>query len=248
MRDHLPGIVLSIAMALSPTGASFADDAPAFAVLVFSKTAGYRHDSIPAGIDAIRALGAQHGFTVDATEDENAFTDANLARYREVVFLSTTGEVLGADGRAAFERFIHDGGGFAGIHAASDSGYEWPWYGGLVGAYFQRHPAIQPAILQVVDASYPSTRGLPVRWKRIDEWYDFRAEPDPAITVLLRIDEASYAGGRMGARHPMAWQHDYDGGRAWYTALGHTIASYSEPLFLEHLRGGILWAAGAAKQ
>ena len=242
MRDHSGWAVLSIALALAPALAA-ADDT-AFAVLVFSKTAGYRHDSIPAGVEALRAIGDQDGFRVDATEDDKAFNDANLARYREVIFLSTTGEVLDADGRAAFERYIQHGGAFVGIHAATDTGYEWPWYGKLVGNYFRRHPVIQPATLRIVDASHPSTRPLPIEWRRTDEWYDFREDPDPDLTILIRIDERSYRGGRMGATHPMAWYHDYDGGRAWYTALGHRISAWREPLFLEHVRGGILWAAG----
>ena len=223
-----------------------AESDPAFAVLVFSKTAAYRHASIPEGIAAIRLLGDQNGFRVDATEDAAVFTDENLARYRAVVFLSTTGEVLDNEQRAAFEKYIRQGGGFVGIHAATDTGYEWPWYGELVGAYFKRHPVIQPAVLKVVDPSHPSTRHLPLTWKRTDEWYDFRQDVASDITVLVTIDEMSYGGGRMGAHHPMAWYHDYDGGRAWYTAVGHSAEAFSEPLVLEHLRGGILWASGIA--
>ena len=234
------GAFFALLLALLPA----AQAAEPFAVLVFSKTAGFRHDSISAGVAALQALGGQDGFRVDATEDSQAFTDGNLRKYRVVVFLSTTGEVLDADGRAAFERYIRAGGNFVGIHAATDTGYEWPWYGGLVGNYFRRHPVIQSATLTVADASHPSTRALPIRWQRTDEWYDFRNDLAEDVTVLVRIDEATYRGGRMGANHPMAWCHDYEGGRAWYTALGHTIQSYSEPLFLEHLRGGIAWAAG----
>jgi cytochrome c len=228
------------------TGVARSAETDKFAVLVFSKTAAYRHDSIPAGIEAIRALGENNGFAVDATEDDKAFTDERLSKYREVIFLSTTGEVLDADERAAFERFVRHGGGFVGIHSASDTGYEWPWYGRLVGNYFRQHPSIQSAKLEVVDASHPSTRDLPIDWTRVDEWYDFRNDLAPDISVLILIDERTYRGGSMGARHPMAWCHEYDGGRAWYTALGHTDAAYSEPLFLEHIRGGILWAAGMA--
>ena len=216
---------------------------PAFSVLVFSKTAAYRHDSIPSGIAAIRALGEQNNFHVDASEDATVFNDGNLAQYHVVVFLSTTGDIFNPVEQAAFERFIRRGGGFVGIHSASDTEYDWPWYGGLVGAYFRRHPVIQPAILKVTDPSHLSTRHLPIEWKRTDEWYDFRDDLDPDISVLMRIDEKTYRGGRMGAVHPMAWYHAYDGGRAWYTAVGHTHESYSEPLVLEHLLGGIAWAA-----
>jgi cytochrome c len=216
----------------------------AFTVLVFSKTAAFRHLSIAPGIAAIRALGEQHGFRVDAGETAGAFTDANLARYRVVVFLNTTGDVLDADQQAAFERFIRRGGGFAGIHSATDTEYEWPWYGRLVGTYFRNHPAIQSAVLRVIDATHPSTRHLPAQWTRTDEWYNFRFDPSAQVHVLLEIDEETYGGGSMGARHPMAWYHEYDGGRAWYTALGHTNQTYEEPLFLQHLLGGLRWVAG----
>ena len=131
-----------------------------------------------------------------------------------------------------------------GIHAAADTEYGWPWYGGLVGAYFRIHPEIQPAIVLVEDPSHPSTAVLPVAWPRTDEWYDFQTNPRGSASILLTLDEASYAGGTMGEDHPIAWYHAYDGGRAWYTAGGHTSESFEEPLFLHHLLGGILYAAG----
>lgn len=215
----------------------------AFAVLLFSKTVEFRHASIPAGVDAIENLGRNHGFGVDATEDAGAFTDANLARYRVVVFFNTTGNVLDDAQQAAFERYVRKGRGFVGIHSATDTEYDWPWYGALVGGYFRRHPAIQPATL-LVDRSHASTAHLPVRWRRTDEWYNFRQELSPDIRILIRIDEGSYSGGTMGANHPISWCHEYDSGRAWYTAIGHTPAAYAEPLFMEHLLGGIRWAAG----
>jgi type 1 glutamine amidotransferase len=235
----------AIMLATFASGVASADSTEtAFSVLVFSKTSGYRHDSIPSGIAAIRALGEQDNFGVDASEDARIFNDESLAQYPVVVFLNTTGDIFNPGERAAFERFVRHGGGFVGIHAASDTEYDWPWYGRLLGTYFRRHPAIQSATLKVVDPSHRSTRHLPIRWTRRDEWYDFRSDLDRDITVLIRIDEATYRGGRMGADHPISWYHTYDGGRGWYTALGHTAESYSEPLFLEHLRGGIRWAAG----
>ncbi|HEY5931002.1 MAG TPA: ThuA domain-containing protein [Burkholderiales bacterium] len=241
-------ILLLVLSGLAPVAPASAEDDPAFAVLVFSRTAGFRHDSIAAGIDAIQAIGAQDGFRVDASEDAGVFTDANLSKYRVVIFLSTTGEILNSAQQAAFQGFIRRGGGFVGIHSATDTAYDWPWFGALVGNYFRRHPAIQSATLKVVDASHPSTRHLPIDWKRRDEWYDFRDAFAADLTILMRIDETTYSGGRMGTNHPMAWYHAYDGGRAWYTALGHTIASWSEPLFLDHVRGGIAWAAGLAPE
>jgi hypothetical protein len=220
----------------------------AFSALVFSKTAGYRHDSISSGIAAIQALGEQNSFRVDSSEDAAIFNDERLAQYRVVVFLNTTGDIFNPGEQAAFERFVRRGGGFVGIHSASDTEYDWPWYGRLLGTYFRRHPAIQSATLKVVDPSHRSTRHLPIEWRRTDEWYDFRSDLDSDIPVLIRIDEATYRGGRMGADHPISWYHTYDGGRAWYTALGHTAESYKEPLFLDHLLGGITWAAGVTPQ
>jgi type 1 glutamine amidotransferase len=221
---------------------------PRFRALVFSKTGGFRHDSIGDGIAAIVALGASHQFSVDATEDAAVFADERLAGYQVVIFLNTTGDILDTQQEAAFERFISRGGGFVGIHSAADTEYDWPWYHELLGAYFQSHPQIQPATIDVVDSRHPSTRHLPPRWQRTDEWYNFRSAPGPDVVVLATLDEASYSGGTMGPRHPIAWWHSYGGGRAWYTALGHTAASYTEPLFLEHLLGGITWAAGVPDQ
>jgi type 1 glutamine amidotransferase len=211
-------------------------------VLVFSRTAGFRHRSIPEGIKAITELGAAHRFAVEATENPAAFTDSSLRRFAAVVFLNTTGDVLDSAQQASFERYIRRGGGFVGVHSASDTEYDWPWYGRLVGAYFKRHPANQEARVSVVDRTHLSTKCLPPVWTRLDEWYDFRAPPKD-VTVLLTIDETSYKGGTMGGYHPLAWYHRFDGGRAFYTELGHTDESYSEPAFRAHLAGGILWAA-----
>ena len=212
-------------------------------VLVFSRTTGFRHASISDGITAVQGIGIVYGFAVEATEDPDAFTDDNLARFAAVVFLNTTGDVLDAAQEAAFERYIRAGGGFAGVHSATDTEYDWAWYGDLVGAYFASHPVIQQATVHVEEADHPSTRCLPDPWTRTDEWYDFQARPT-GVTVLATVDESTYQGATMGAPHPLAWYHVYDGGRAWYTAMGHTSESYGEPAFLDHLAGGILWAAG----
>jgi cytochrome c len=183
---------------------------------------------------------------VDATEDATTFTDAALARYRAVVFLSTTGDVLDLAQKTAFERYIRSGGGFAGIHSASDTEYNWPWYGRLVGAYFASHSQIQRATVHIADPGHPSTKGLPAIWERTDEWYNFRTNPRGAVHVLATLDETTYSGGKMGADHPIAWCHLIEGGRSWYTAMGHTKESYAEPLFRLHLLGGIETAAGRA--
>jgi type 1 glutamine amidotransferase len=223
-------------LAAAPTGAP--------RVLVFTKTAGYRHASIPAAIAAVEGLGAAHGFAVDATEDASVFSDANLKQYAAAVFLLTSGDVLNADQEAAFERYIRAGGGWVGVHSAADTAYDWPFYGGLLGAYFKDHPAIQQATIDVAQPPGPGTVGLPAQWTRTDEWYNFQNNPRSAVHVLATLDEASYQGGEMGADHPIAWWHDYEGGRAWYTAGGHTEETWSEPLFLAHILGGIEYAIG----
>ncbi|MEU0213449.1 ThuA domain-containing protein [Streptomyces canus] len=213
-------------------------------VLVFSKTAGFRHDSIPDGVAAVKQLGETGGFTVDATEDANAFTSKNLRRYDAVVFLSTTGDVLDSTQQRAFEGYIRQGGGYVGIHAAADTEYDWAFYGGLAGAYFQSHPAIQPATVVAEDRAHPSTSGLPPTWNRTDEWYNYRSNPRDRAHVLASLDESSYTGGTMNGDHPIAWCQDYQGGRAFYTGLGHTKESYTEPAFLGHVLGGIRYAIG----
>jgi type 1 glutamine amidotransferase len=220
-----------------------------YSVLVFSRTTGFRHDSIPDAIAAVRALGDQHGFLVDATEDPSVFTDATLAGYSAVIFLLTTGHILESSQQAAFERYIQAGNGFVGVHSAADTEYDWSFYGGLVGAYFASHPDIQSASIRREDSNHPSTVLLPDLWIRTDEWYNFQTNPrdNADIRVLASLDEASYAGGTMGD-HPIAWYHSYAAGRAWYTAGGHTSESYSEPLFLAHLFGGIEYAACGAIQ
>src|SRR6516162_1853523 len=217
-----------------------------FSVLVFSKTTGFRHDSIPQGIATLKALGGEHGFSVDNTEDATRFTDAGLVRYQVVVFLSTTGDILDDGEKAAFERYIRSGGSFVGIHSASDTEYQWAWYGRLVGAYFASHPEIQSGTIHIEDQAHPSTRDLPAVWQRTDEWYNFRSKPRSTVHVLATLDEASYSGGKMGSDHPIAWCQAIDGGRSWYTAMGHTVESYAEPLFRRHLLGGIESAAGVA--
>ncbi|MGW6739976.1 ThuA domain-containing protein [Streptomyces sp. NPDC055025] len=218
--------------------------APLSKVLVFSRTAGFRHSSIPAGIAAVQRLGTANGFTVTATEDAGAFTAANLAQYQAVVWLSTTGDVLNATQQTAFESYIAAGGGYVGVHAAADTEYDWPWYGGLVGAYFASHPATQQATVKVEDRSSVSTAHLPQRWTRTDEWYNYRANPRSAVKVLASLDESSYSGGSMGD-HPITWCQNYGGGRAWYTGLGHTEESYADPNFTTMLLGGIQTASGA---
>jgi type 1 glutamine amidotransferase len=234
-----------------------------FNALIFSKTAAFRHtDCIPQGTVALAQAAVQRGFTVDATENAGAFTAANLAQYDVVIFLCTTGDVLNEAQQAAFEGYIQAGGGYAGIHSASDTEYDWPWYGGLVGAYFRDHPGVagvnqqfQVATVNVEDRHSAATRRLPRSWEREEEWYNFRTNPRDQVHVLASVDESTYdprgysvpGGSPPMGDHPIAWCHEYDGGRAFYTAMGHKGEYWKEPLLLDHVVGGIEMAAGVAK-
>lgn len=215
-------------------------------VLVFSKTAGYHHKSIDVGIKAIQQLGVKYNFEVDSTTDSTRFVYSNLKKYAAVIFLNTTGNVLNDEQQIAFQQYIQAGGGFMGVHAATDTEYGWPWYGKLVGAYFVKHPKIQEAVLVINDSANIATKHLPRPWKRTDEWYDFK-NIQSDLQVLISIDETSYSGGSNGPNHPMAWYHNFDGGRAFYTGLGHTEESYADPLYLQHLWGGLQYVMGRVK-
>ncbi|HEX8357684.1 MAG TPA: ThuA domain-containing protein, partial [Segetibacter sp.] len=210
-------------------------------VLVFSKTMGWHHSSIPNGIAAIQKLGQENNFDVDTTINAAYFSDDSLKNYSAVIFLSTTEDVLNSNQQVAFERYIQSGGGFVGVHAAADTEYDWGWYGRLVGAYFSSHPAQQEAVVNIVDANNNATKHLPKQWKRKDEWYNYK-KISPDIKVLAALDEKSYTGGTNGSNHPIAWYHDFDGGRAFYTGLGHTEESFVDPLYLKHLLAGIQYA------
>ena len=213
-------------------------------VLLFSRTAGFRHDSIPAGTEALRQLAHAEGLLLTATEDPSDLNGGNLADCRAVVFLSTTGAVLTDDGRKALESFHSSGGGFLGIHSAAGTEYDWPYYGALLGARFRSHPAPQRAVVTVSDRDHPATAHLPAQWAWDDEWYDFRSNPREAgVRVLASVDESRYQGGLMGADHPLVWCREPadGGGRCFYTALGHHTAAYADPDFRRHLAGALRW-------
>lgn len=212
-------------------------------ILVFSKTAGFRHASISAGKAALIKLGMEQGFLVDTTESSSYFNEDSLKKYSAVVFLNTTGNILNSPEQIAFERYIQAGGGYAGVHAAADTEYDWAWYGKLAGGYFLSHPKIQEAVINVTDRTNASTSHLPEKWRRTDEWYNYK-NLNPDVKVLASLDERSYTGGVNGDNHPIAWYHQFDGGRAFYTGMGHTPESYADPLYLKHLLGGIKYAIG----
>ena len=211
-------------------------------VLVFTHTAGFRHDSIPVTVETLQALGRGTGLEVDTTGDPAMFDDATLSRYVAVVFAHTTREVLARPQQAAFERYVAGGGGFMGVHAAADSGYTWPWYGELVGAWFARHPeGLQLVRVVFEDGAGPD--GLQ-DWRVTDEIYDYRRNPRPHVRVTASIDPASHPDGGMGDDHPIAWCHRNAGGPAWYTGLGHDAALYADPVFRAQLLRGLRYVSG----
>ncbi|MEZ0485235.1 ThuA domain-containing protein [Fibrella aquatica] len=216
-------------------------------VLVFSKTASFRHESINAGKKALASMATEKGFQVRFTEDATQFSESNLKQFNTVIFLSTTGDVLNGEQQTAFERYIQAGGGYVGIHAATDTEYEWPWYGRLAGAYFLDHPStpsnVQKGKFIVALKNHWATKGMPDEFERTDEFYSFK-DISPKINVVLTIDEKSYVGGKNPDYHPISWYQEFDGGRSFYTAMGHTDETFAEPLFLNHLWAGINYTAG----
>jgi type 1 glutamine amidotransferase len=232
----------------SDTGSSALRDAeadagaPPLRVVLFSRTTGFRHtESIEAGRSALQAWGAGANAEVSATEDA-AVLIGGLDRADVVVFLLTTGDVLDDEQQRQFESFVRAGGGFVGVHSAADTEYDWPFYGELVGAWFEGHPGSQPATLHVEAAQHPAAAGLPATWQRSDEWYNFRRNPRGSVDVIITLDEASYEGGTEGSDHPIAWSHELDKGRAIYTGLAHGADAWSEPLVRQHIQNALLWA------
>jgi cytochrome c len=246
-RGIKPLLILIVLLSLSACTSKRSDKPK---VLVFTRATVFYHESIPEGIAAIQKLGAEHGFDVDTTTIGESFTEENLKQYAAVIWLSTTGDVLDHYQEADFERYIQSGGGYLGIHAAADTEYEWGWYNRLVGAYFSDHPGIrdphpnvQEGKINVTDRKHPSTRFLPETWVRTDEWYSYK-KLYPEVNVLMNLDESSYQGGLDMGHHPLAWYHDFDGGRSFYTGGGHTKESWQEELFLQHVLEGINYAIG----
>ena len=250
MRPFLLALLALFTLPVLPCRIAMAQPVPAAPpaterVLIFTKTAGFRHESIPVAVQTLQRLASEAGMVADHSEDAGLFTAEGLSRYRVIVFASTTGEVLDADQQRAMEGYIRHGGGFVGVHAAADTGYQWPWYGRLVGAYFLSHPpGLQSSRVQPERDGTPAGSAWPVH----DELYNYRGNPRGQVEVLATIDESLYQGGTMGADHPIAWCHRYDGGRAWYTGLGHDAAIYGQPEFLAQLRRGLAYAAGRSDE
>jgi hypothetical protein len=220
---------------------------PRGAILIYSGTTGYRHESIPAGIEAVTALAKRRGLQVVASEDPAVFSNASLKRFRAIVLLSCTtdpknpeSEWLVGDRRAALQQFVHRGGGILGIHAAADSHYYWPWYGKMIGGHFARHPQGTPTgTVRVAAPGNPLVAGLAATKQRTDEWYYFD-DYDPTSKLLVTLDPTSIGEADVNP-NPMAWAREVEGGRVFYTAMGHTRESYSDPYFLRLVGNGMDW-------
>ena len=224
-----------------------------FSVLLFTKAAGWHHDSINAGVTAVQELGLLHDFKVFWTEDASrVFNDKELAKYKVVIFMLTTGDVLNDGQQAAFEKYIRAGGGFVGIYSAADTEYGWPWFAKMVGHRFHIHPELQTAVLRVEDYNFPGMDRFPKRFLATEVWYEYEAPLSDRLHYLLSVDEktcnpvvkwAAKQGQGMGVFHPISWYQEYDGGRAFYTGLGHIAATFNDAAFRHHIFGGIYWAA-----
>lgn len=212
-------------------------------VLVFTKTAGFRHDNIEEGVKVLSKLFKEENIGMYHTEDASIFLSDSLKNFDAVLFFSTTGTILDDKQKSAFQDFLKSGKGFMGIHAATDTEYDWPWYNELVGAYFASHPAVQEAKIEVKNRKHLATKHLPKIWIHKDEWYDFK-NVKPGLNILMNLDETSYEGGKMGEFHPIAWFREIDGIKMFYTGLGHTKESFLEPNFQKQIIGGLKYVLG----
>ena len=251
-RSVLAGLTSLAIVATSLLAATPARSAPAFRALVFSETAGYRHDSIPAGLTMFSQLAAQHNFEIVTSENSSVLTAANLATFNVLVMFQTSGMVFDNDSqRQAVQGFLRSGKGIVAIHNATDMGIdtEFPWWDQTVnaGAHMPAHsPGLFQGTAKVADKAHPSTTGLPDNWVRTEEWYNFDKNIRGDAHVLVTVDERTYTPGSsaMGPDHPISWCRNAEGGKVWATAMGHDSASYSETFFRQHIAGGLRWAAG----
>jgi len=228
-----------------------------FKVLLVTTTKGWHHESVHQGVLALQQLAVKNFFDISLLEDPNGFTDKKLEQYQAVILLNTTGDIFNEEQQKVMERFIQAGKGFVGIHSASDTEYDWPWYTQLVGRMFIIHPAVQTAKLNVLDSKFPGLQAFSNGRLWTDEWYEFGPEKVSGLNYILSVDESTYnpkadwgaraKGNGMGKLHPIAWYHNFDGGRAFYTALGHLPTCYTDPDFLNHVYAGIVWAATGKK-
>ena len=222
-------------------------------ILVYTKNGkGYVHKNIAASVEALKKIGEENKLIVDVSDDPAVMIAENLAKYSCLVFSNTNNEIFDTEAqRKAFAAYIHAGGSFVGIHSTSGSERAWPWFTAMVGGAFKKHPAFQPFEIKVIDKNHPSTSMLSETWKKEDECY-YMEELNPDIQILLAADlrtvkddtKATYPGRIFGDYFPLAWCHEFEGARVFYTALGHDTKDYADPVYLKHLEGGILWALG----
>jgi uncharacterized protein len=229
-----------------------------FKALLVTNTRGWHHESLHAGVLAIQQLGIKNYFDVALFENPAGFTDKYLEQFKVIIFLNTTADIFDSSQQKVMERFIQSGKGFVGVHSASDTEYDWEWYNKLVGRMFHIHPVIQTAKVNIIDSAFPGLEGFAGNKLWTDEWYEFGSEKVTGLHYILAIDESSYnpvvdwphrnkKGIGMGKLHPVAWYHNFDGGRSFYTALGHLPSVFSDAVFLNHLYAGIFWAATGLK-
>ena len=229
-----------------------------FKALIVTTTRGWHHESLHSGVLAIQELGRKNFFDAVLFENPNGFTDEFVKQFQVIIFLNTTGDIFDSAQQKVMERFVQSGKGFVGIHSASDTEYDWDWYTKLLGRMFHIHPVIQTARLTIIDPTFPGLQGFTGNKLWTDEWYEFGPEKISGLNYIMSVDETSYdpnvvwadrnlKGVGMGKLHPVAWYHNYDGGRSFYTSLGHMPAIFSDPLFLNFLYAGIFWAATGKK-
>ena len=234
-----------------------------FKVLLITETAGWHHESIQNGVTAINELAATHNFEVTRQQNAVKINEGSLKNFDALIFLSTTADIFDDNEQTAIEKFIQSGKGYVGIHAASDTEYDWEWYTKLVGRMFHIHPAQQTAKLKIIDHNFPGLEHFPNTLLWTDEWYEFGEEKVDDLKYLITVDENSFdpnvtwknsdvdangnkidrIGKGMNGFHPISWYHEFDGGRSFYTALGHIEKVYENQWFLDHLYGGIYYAA-----
>ena len=211
-----------------------------YSVLVITETKGWVHDSIESGLKLIQNIGNKNNFNVYHSDNSSVITYKNLKEIKTIIFLNTTEEILNDVEQKVMESFIKSGKGFVGVHAAADTEYNWQWYGKLVGAYYRNHPEVMNG--KILTINHKITNHLDSEWEIEDEWYNFDYV-NYDINILLNLDEDSYIGGEHPDYHPITWYHEYDGGRSFYTGLGHTKEVYDDERFIKLLEKGILYAS-----
>ena len=211
-----------------------------YSVLVITETKGWVHDSIESGLKLIQNIGNKNNFNVYHSDNSSVITYKNLKGIKTIIFLNTTEEILTDVEQKVMESFIKSGKGFVGVHAAADTEYNWQWYGKLVGAYYRNHPEVMNG--KILTINHKITNHLDSEWEIEDEWYNFDYV-NYDINILLHLDEDSYIGGEHPDYHPITWYHEYDGGRSFYTGLGHTKEVYDDERFIKLLEKGILYAS-----